>query len=77
LQLSLLNGNLVATDTLGPGQYRAFVTFDGAAGVGLLGGLAVTGVNSDYTHVGAVQPSTAAGNVITDPGPGGAVDIVS
>ncbi|WP_163571343.1 hypothetical protein, partial [Klebsiella pneumoniae] len=59
------------------GQYRAFVTFDGAAGVGLLGGLAVTGVNSDYTHVGAVQPSTAAGNVITDPGPGGAVDIVS
>jgi VCBS repeat-containing protein len=77
LQLSLLNGNLVATDTLGPGEYRAFVTFDGAAGVGLLGGLAVTGVNSDYTHVGAVQPSTAAGNVITDPGPGGAVDIVS
>ena len=77
LQLSLLNGNLVATDTLGPGEYRAFVTFDGAAGVGLLGGLAVTGVNSDYTHVGAVQPSAAAGNVITDPGPGGAVDVVS
>ncbi|OSZ65191.1 hypothetical protein CAP40_15445, partial [Sphingomonas sp. IBVSS2] len=77
LQLSLLNGNLVATDTLGPGEYRAFVTFDGVAGVGLLGGLAVTGVNSDYTHVGAVQPSAAAGNVITDPGPGGAVDVVS
>jgi large repetitive protein len=77
LQLSLLNGDLVASEALGPGQYRAFVTFEGAAGVGLLGGLNVSGVNSDYTDVAAVQPGAATGNVIADAGPGGAIDIVS
>jgi VCBS repeat-containing protein len=77
LQLSLLGGNLVSTDTLGPGEYRAFVTFNGVAGVGLLGGLSVTGVDNDYLHVAAITPATATGNVITDPGTGGAVDIVS
>jgi len=77
LQLSLLNGDLVSNSTLPPGQYRAFVTFDGALGVGLLGGLNVTGADSDFTDVASAQAIAHAGNVITDPGPGGAVDIVS
>lgn len=76
LELRLLDGNLVASETLGAGQYRAFVTFDGAAGVGLLGGLSASGVDSDFTRATAV-PAAVAGNVVTDPGPGGAIDIVS
>ena len=77
LEVSLLGGNLVANADLGPGQYRAFVTFDNTLGVGLLGGLSVTGVNSDFTDIGQVIPAAANGNVITDPGPTGQVDVVS
>ncbi|WP_168371481.1 BapA/Bap/LapF family large adhesin [Sphingomonas sp. Leaf257] len=78
LEVSLLGGNLVATaDDLAPGQYRAFVTFDNTAGVGLLGGLSVTGVDSDFTDVGQIVPLVTNGNVITDPGPLGQVDAVS
>ncbi|QXT35501.1 BapA prefix-like domain-containing protein [Sphingomonas sanguinis] len=77
LDVSLLGGDLVASADLGPGQYRAFVTFDNTAGVGLLGGLRVTGVDSDFTDVGQVVPATTNGNVITDPGPTGQVDVVS
>lgn len=62
-------------EALGHGQYRAFVTFEGV-GIGLLGGLHVTGTDSDFTEIGGVAPGTATGNVITDPGPGGEVDIV-
>ena len=76
LQLSLLNGNLVSTETLGPGQYRAFVTFDGALGVGLLGSLNVAGTDADFTDIGGVVPQQVRGNVITDPSPDGHVDIV-
>ncbi len=77
LQLSLLNGDLVTNQVLAPGQYRAFVAFDGALGVGLLGGLNVTGVDSDFTDVASAQSLPHSGNVITDPGPTGAVDIAS
>ena len=77
LELGLLGGDLNATAHLDAGEYRAFVTFNGAAGLGLLGGLDVTGVDSDYTHIGSIVPEAADGNVITDPGPGGEVDIVS
>ncbi|WP_322964062.1 BapA/Bap/LapF family large adhesin [Sphingomonas fuzhouensis] len=78
LEVSLLGGNLVATaGDLAPGQYRAFVTFDNTLGVGLLGGLRVTGVDSDFTDIGQVIPATTNGNVITDPGPTGQVDVVS
>ncbi len=69
LNVSLLGGDLVASADLAPGQYRAFVTFDNTAGVGLLGGLRVTGVDSDFTDVGQIVPATTNGNVITDPGP--------
>ncbi|WP_294274384.1 BapA/Bap/LapF family large adhesin [uncultured Sphingomonas sp.] len=77
LNVSLLGGDLVASADLAPGQYRAFVTFDNTAGVGLLGGLRVTGVDSDFTDVGQIVPATTNGNVITDPGPTGQVDVVS
>lgn len=77
LELGLLNGDLVATGSFGPGAYRAFLTFQGVAGVGLLGSLSVEGTEFDYTDVGGIVPGVATGNVVTDPGPGGAVDIVS
>jgi VCBS repeat-containing protein len=77
LDVSLLGGNLVASADLGPGQYRAFVTFDNTLGVGVLGGLSVTGVDSDFTDIAQVIPSPTLGNVITDVGVGGQVDVVS
>ncbi len=77
LQLTLLNGNLVSTETLGPGQYRAFVTFDGTLGVGLLGSLNVAGTDSDFTDIGGIVPQQIHGNVITDPSPDGHIDIIS
>ncbi|WP_294237294.1 BapA/Bap/LapF family large adhesin [uncultured Sphingomonas sp.] len=77
LEVRLLNGNLVANADLGPGQYRAFVTFDNTLGIGLLGGLSVAGVNSDFTDIGQVVAGATIGNVITDPGPTGQVDVVS
>jgi len=76
LDVGLLNGDLVAQETLPPGSYRAFVTFQGV-GVGVLGSLTVGGTDLDYTDIGSVQAETVSGNVITDPGPAGAVDIVS
>ncbi|MGP7796930.1 BapA/Bap/LapF family large adhesin [Sphingomonas sp. CLY1604] len=75
LDVGLLNGNLSATETLGPGEYRAFLTFQGTAGVGLLGSLNVAGVDSDFTDIAAATPGTATGNVITDAGPAGEVDV--
>ncbi|AIT06636.1 hypothetical protein MC45_09940 [Sphingomonas taxi] len=79
LELGLLNGNLTASQTLTPGEYRAFLTYQSGlgVGVGLLGSLAVSGTDIDYTDVGGVRPVAATGNVITDPGVGGAVDVVS
>ena len=77
LEVALLNGDITATDTFGPGQYRAFLTFEGAAGVGVLGSLSVTGTDTDFTDVSAVVTGPATGNVITDPGTGGEVDVVS
>ncbi|SFR76225.1 BapA/Bap/LapF family large adhesin [Sphingomonas jatrophae] len=77
LQLGLLNGNLTARETFEPGTYRAFLTFQGAAGVGLLGTLSVAGTDSDFTDVASVVPQATDGNVITDAGPGGVVDFVS
>ncbi|MGK6321439.1 BapA/Bap/LapF family large adhesin, partial [Sphingomonas sp. DT-204] len=77
LDLGLLNGDVVATETLGPGEYRAFLTFEGALGLGLLGNLSVTGVDTDFTAPPTVVPVAASGNVVTDPGPGGETDVTS
>ncbi|WP_230482123.1 BapA/Bap/LapF family large adhesin [Sphingomonas sp. Leaf21] len=77
LEVGLLNGDLVASADLGPGQYRAFVSFDNVLGIGVLGGLRVAGIDSDFTDIGQIIPALTSGNVITDPGPGGQVDVVS
>jgi VCBS repeat-containing protein len=76
LDIRVFDGNLSATETLGPGEYRAFLTFSGTAGAALFGNLAVAGVDSDFTAVPAVVSAATSGNVITDQGAGGAVDIV-
>ncbi|MEG8054766.1 hypothetical protein QP185_18995 [Sphingomonas aerolata] len=75
LEIGLLNGNLSATETLGPGVYRAFLTFQGTAGVGLLGDLSVAGIDPDFTDIAGATPIAATGNVITDAGPGGEIDV--
>ncbi len=77
LEINVINGDLVATNTLGPGEYRAFATVQGgAAGVALLSTLNVTGVDSNFTAVAGAAPIPATGNVITEAGPGGELDIV-
>ncbi len=77
LEINVINGDLVATNTLGPGEYRAFATVQGgAAGVALLSTLDVTGVDSNFTAVAGAAPISATGNVITEAGPGGELDIV-
>ncbi|KQM73858.1 BapA/Bap/LapF family large adhesin [Sphingomonas sp. Leaf20] len=77
LEINVINGDLVATNTLGPGEYRAFATVQGgAAGVALLSALNVTGVDSNFTAVAGAAPIPATGNVITEAGPGGELDIV-
>jgi VCBS repeat-containing protein len=64
LNLTLLNGGIVADEMLGEGTYRAFVTYDGGLGLSILGSLTVSGTDYDY---GTVSGSTSvSGNVITD-----------
>lgn len=78
IELQLLGNNSYGGEqTLTAGQYRAFATYQGpGVGVALVGGLTIEGTRSDYTD-GDFTPIDATGNVITDPGPGNAVDIVS
>ncbi|WP_165971136.1 BapA/Bap/LapF family large adhesin [Luteimonas terrae] len=64
LELNLLTGTASAQlDNLGPGQYRAFMTFNGV-GVGLLGALSVGGVESDFTVLADIEGQAATGNVM-------------
>ncbi len=77
LRLNLLNGDLVATDSFGPGEYRAFLAYSGAVGLGLLGTLAVTGTDTDFTQVSAAVPQATDGNFITDANAAGDIDSVS
>ncbi|MBD8679148.1 BapA/Bap/LapF family large adhesin [Sphingomonas sp. CFBP 13720] len=77
LRLNLLNGDLVATDSFGPGEYRAFLAYSGTVGLGLLGTLAVRGTDTDFTQVSAAVPQATDGNFITDANAGGDVDSAS
>ncbi len=77
LRLNLLNGDLVATDSFGPGEYRALLAYSGAVGLGLLGTLAVTGTDTDFTQVSAAVPQATDGNFITDANAAGDIDSVS
>ncbi|MFD2237974.1 BapA/Bap/LapF family large adhesin [Aureimonas populi] len=68
LDLTLLGGNSYqAAQTLEPGQYRAFATFEGV-GVGVAGFLEVGGTVSDFTEIGGFEAVPVEGNVITGEG---------
>ncbi|WP_033073283.1 BapA/Bap/LapF family large adhesin [Sphingopyxis sp. MWB1] len=66
LDVSLLGGDLAAMQDLGAGEYRAFMAFEGVAGLGILGELSVSGTDSDYTDIANIIAINASGNVITD-----------
>jgi len=76
LSLGLLDGNITGSANLDAGEYRAFVTFGGLAGVGVLGSLHVSGTDLDYTDIANVLAVTAEGNMIIDANGAGEIDMV-
>ncbi|RSC83121.1 type I secretion C-terminal target domain-containing protein [Acinetobacter haemolyticus] len=77
LSLSLFGGTTVTVDGLEAGQYRAFMAFDGLLGVGLLGTLSGTADLYDQSQIGGYEVIAAEGNVITDAGIDGDVDVIT
>ncbi|CAI3118279.1 hypothetical protein MWMV8_MWMV8_03130 [Acinetobacter calcoaceticus] len=67
----------VVIDGLEEGQYRAFMTYNGLLGIGLLGTLTGTMDVYDTTQVGGYYTEVADGNVITEVNGSGEVDIVT
>ncbi len=78
LDLTLLGGTpSVVIDGLEEGQYRAFMTYNGLLGIGLLGTLTGTMDVYDTTQVGGYYTEVADGNVITDINTSGETDVVT
>ncbi|MCG9491798.1 VCBS domain-containing protein, partial [Acinetobacter pittii] len=78
LDLTLLGSTPgVVLEGLEEGQYRAFMTYNGLAGIGLLGTLTGTMDVYDTTQVGGYYTEVADGNVITDINTSGETDIVT
>ncbi|KCW18267.1 bacterial Ig-like domain family protein [Acinetobacter baumannii 42057_4] len=78
LDLTLLGSTPgVVIDGLEEGQYRAFMTYNGLAGIGLLGTLTGTMDVYDTTQVGGYYTEVAEGNVITEINDAGEVDVVT
>ncbi|WP_461949654.1 BapA/Bap/LapF family large adhesin [Acinetobacter baumannii] len=78
LDLTLLGSTPgVVLDGLEEGQYRAFMTYNGLAGIGLLGTLTGTMDVYDTTQVGGYYTEVADGNVITEINDAGQVDVVT
>jgi len=78
LDLTLLGTTpSVVIDGLEEGQYRAFMTYNGLLGIGLLGTLTGTIDVYDTTQVGGYYTEVADGNVITEVNGSGEVDIVT
>ncbi|MBJ8441491.1 VCBS domain-containing protein [Acinetobacter junii] len=78
LDLTLLGSTPgVVIEGLEEGQYRAFMTYTGLAGIGLLGTLSGTMDVYDTTQIGGFYTETADGNVITDINTSGETDIVT
>ncbi|TVT76389.1 Ig-like domain-containing protein, partial [Acinetobacter colistiniresistens] len=78
LKLTLLGSTPgIVIDGLEQGQYRAFMTYTGIAGVGLLGTLTGTMDIYDTTQIGGFFTENATGNVILDTNAGGQVDVVT
>ncbi|WP_419145780.1 beta strand repeat-containing protein, partial [Acinetobacter pittii] len=78
LDLTLLGSTPgVVLEGLEEGQYRAFMTYNGLAGIGLLGTLTGTMDVYDTTQVGGYYTEVADGNVITDINTSGETDVVT
>ncbi|SST74336.1 putative cell-surface adhesin [Acinetobacter baumannii] len=78
LDLTLLGSTPgVVIDGLEEGQYRAFMTYNGLLGIGLLGTLTGTMDVYDTTQVGGYYTEVADGNVITEINDAGQVDVVT
>ncbi|QJG85565.1 BapA/Bap/LapF family large adhesin [Acinetobacter baumannii] len=78
LDLTLLGSTPgVVIDGLEEGQYRAFMTYNGLLGIGLLGTLTGTMDVYDTTQVGGYYTEVAEGNVITEINDAGEVDVVT
>ncbi|MBJ9935356.1 type I secretion C-terminal target domain-containing protein [Acinetobacter pittii] len=78
LDLTLLGSTPgVVIDGLEEGQYRAFMTYNGLLGIGLLGTLTGTMDVYDTTQVGGYYTEVAEGNVITEINDSGEVDVVT
>ncbi|MCH7336169.1 BapA/Bap/LapF family large adhesin, partial [Acinetobacter sp. NIPH 2699] len=78
LDLTLLGSTPgVVIEGLEEGQYRAFMTYNGLAGIGLLGTLTGTMDVYDTTQIGGYYTENADGNVITDINTSGETDIVT
>ncbi len=78
LHLTLLGSTPgVVIDGLEQGQYRAFMTYNGLAGIGLLGTLTGTMDIYDTTQIGSFYTETADGNVIVDINSSGQADVVT
>ncbi|NUF38997.1 type I secretion C-terminal target domain-containing protein [Acinetobacter lactucae] len=78
LDLTLLGSTPgVVIDGLEEGQYRAFMTYNGLLGIGLLGTLTGTMDVYDTTQVGGYYTEVADGNVINDINTSGEIDIVT
>ncbi|HDG9767422.1 TPA: type I secretion C-terminal target domain-containing protein, partial [Acinetobacter nosocomialis] len=78
LHLTLLGSTPgVVIDGLEQGQYRAFMTYNGLAGIGLLGTLTGTMDIYDTTQIGGFYTEAADGNVIVDVNSNGQADVVT
>ncbi|WP_410567300.1 beta strand repeat-containing protein [Acinetobacter sp. H1(2024)] len=78
LHLTLLGSTPgVVIDGLEQGQYRAFMTYNGLAGIGLLGTLNATMDVYDTTQIGSFYTENAHGNVIVDLNSSGQADVVT
>ncbi|MBP1492689.1 type I secretion C-terminal target domain-containing protein [Acinetobacter nosocomialis] len=78
LHLTLLGSTPgVVIEGLEQGQYRAFMTYNGLAGIGLLGTLTGTMDIYDTTQIGGFYTEAADGNVIVDVNSNGQADVVT
>ncbi|WP_318284951.1 hypothetical protein [Bradyrhizobium lupini] len=64
LSLSLFGGTSGTVPGLEPGEYRAFMGFNGLIGVGVGGTLTLEGTDYNFTEIGGYEPVEASGNVL-------------
>ncbi len=77
LSLGLLSGGGIGVaQTLGAGQYRAFLANDGV-GLSLLTTLGMSGIDYDYTDIQGYEAIAVSGNIVTDANAAGEVDQVT